>query len=68
MTLSTQLFTQSENNFCLSRRKLPQFTLTHLRYSNRPFPSLYRPAVQSCCIPSKHTVPGSQSKHFSGHH
>lgn len=31
-----------------------------------PFPSLYRPGVQSCCIPSKHTVPGSQSKQFSG--
>lgn len=36
--------------------------------SNQPFPSLYRPGVQSCFLPSKQTVPGSQSKQFSGHH
>ena len=33
---------------------------------NLPFPSLYRPGVQSCLIPSQQTVPGSQSKHVSG--
>lgn len=33
---------------------------------NLPFPSLNRPGVQSCLIPSQQTVPGSQSKHVSG--
>ena len=38
------------------------------RHYDSPVPSLYVPGRHSYCLPALQTVPGSQGKHFSGHH